>query len=279
LHARLDRMSTIAESEGLPTGESTIVYDTLPYDFITAIQRQFQQKIYNPQTDPDATDKLTATHRAWQSSGAITVFTTGVYDMLHPDHTGYLLHTKAAGAAVHYAIRRYRRSWEELNTLEQQIYTRRILGEQQLRLVVSVDGNRSVSERKGGKAEKGGGVRPIYDWQTRALMVASQTFIDPDDMSSERLLPTVDAVTIHGPHDLEATSPHADMFQLAAVLRPNVWTIFGESTDILEEVHLRPELGKIALRCIRSGEGTHYYEDPIMGKMSTTKIVQRITGT
>lgn len=249
--------------------------DALPYGFIGAMQQRFEENIYNPLVQPGVTDVLLAERDRWAVQGKTTVFTSGVYDLLHLDHAGYLLHTKATGAAVHYTKEGHIKPWEALSSEDQQRYTAQALGNGALRLIVSVDGDKSVAVRKSGKA---GGPRPIYAWHTRALMVASQTFINPVGNPQQRILPIADAVTIHGPEDFPAGDTHASHLDLVARLQPDAWAIFGESTDILEAAPHHPSLGAVALRCINDGADTHYFEDANMGKMSTTKIVERIVG-
>lgn len=254
---------------------SNVENDTLPYPYISQIHHRFNHKIFNPSVDETATDRLLALRQKWQQEGAITVFTSGVYDLFHMDHAGYLLHTKATGAAIHFERTLQEKSWSELSIDEQTTYTSQALGNRAVRLIVSVDGDKSVAARKGNNPEKGGGTRPIYGWDTRAMMVANQTFIDPLDASHERLLPTADAVTIHGPDDFSIDDAHAVHFDLVERLQPDVWAIFGESHDLLDEAPTRPGLASVALRCIQDGKGTQYWEDSFIGKMSTTSIINR----
>lgn len=265
--------------QGSPLAQA-IQVDTLPYGFISGLHHRFKDKIFDPQTDNTATEQLLSRRQDWASRGEVTVFTSGVFDMLHLDHAGYLLHTKAAGASIHFAKTHpeSKTTWDGLNSEEQQGYTSWALGNRLVRLIVSVDGDKSVAERKGGKPEKGGAVRPIYSWKTRALMVASQAFVNPLDESGEVLMPTVDAVTMHGPKDFDAKSTHTSHFQLVDRLQPDAWVYFGESADIPASAHLWPSIGSVALCCIEDGIGSHYFEDDFIGKMSTTTITKRILG-
>lgn len=187
-----------------------------------------------------------------------------------------MLHTKATGAATLYDRLKEKQPWDTISTEEQQAFTSWALSSKLLRLIVSVDGDQSVAERKGNKLENGNTTRPVYSWKTRALMVASQVFISPLD--KDAYLPTVDAVTIHGPQDFPPENDNATHFQLVEKLQPDVWAIFGESQNILREAPNKPNLGSVALRCIMNGEGTHYFEDDFIGKISTTKIANRIIG-
>jgi bifunctional ADP-heptose synthase (sugar kinase/adenylyltransferase) len=271
-------MSALADRFPDESGMATIPDDTLPYGYISSLHHRFQNKIFNPAEDPTALDRLLELRQKWAQGDAVTVFTSGVYDLLHLDHAAYLLHTKAVGAAVLYERSGNAKPLEALDSTEQQEYTTRALGDKLLRLIVSVDGDNSVAIRKGFRADKGSTSRPIYGWGTRALMVASQAFVHPYDKDAELLIPTVDAVTIHGPDDFPDDHNHATHTQLVEALQPDVWAIFGESQDILEEAPTRPGLRDVALRRIMDGEGSHYFTDTFMGKISTTKILERARG-
>lgn len=265
-------MSTTPEA---PTDRIRV--DTLPYTFIADIQQRFRKKLYNPNQNPEATTALIALRNRWADEGATVVYTTGVFDMLHMDHSGYLLHTKAVGAATHFDTTVEQGGWDGLTQEEKLDYTEWALGSGVLKLIVSVDGDVSVNARKGNNADKGDIPRPVYAWQTRALTVASQSYENPISQSVT-LLPTVDAVTAHGPLDFSDSSAHHTTYTIAGALLPDTWAIYGESTDIIEQAPQIPELGNVALHCIQDGAGIHYFEDDFIGKMSTTNIVKRIIG-
>lgn len=252
--------------------------DSLSNAYIASLYHRFANKIFDPTQDETATANLLALREKWREQERLTVFSSGVFDLMHPDHMGYLLHVRAAGAAEHYNRQGFEKDWDALDPTQQQEYTTRQLGENAFRLIVSVDGDNSVARRKGSDPEKNSTPRPIYSWLTRAMMVASLSFIDPTDEKAETLLPTVDAVTMHGPMDFPPDSPHSSHFNLVELLQPDVWTVFGESTDIIEGAPNRPNLATVSFRCIRNLEGIHYFEDPIMGRISTTKTVRRIKG-
>lgn len=264
--------------ETQPVEASAVTVDSLPYEYIAGLWQGFGSKVFHPEQHDSDTARLLEAREQWREQQDIVVFTSGVFDLLHLDHAAYLLHVKASGASKHFDRRGYAVQWDDLTTAQQQSYTNWALSDGHIKLVVSVDGDKSVAARKGYDPSKGGQQRPIYGWNTRALMVASQSFIDPYPEGKGRLLPIADAVTIHGPDDFSEDNPHATHFQLVKELQPDVWTFFGESADIAEGAPQYAGIGNVALHMIRDGSGTHYYEDPFIGKMSTTKIANRITG-
>lgn len=237
---------------------------------------QYADLLFNPDHDPDATQHLLSQITGWQKNGSTVVFASGVYDLLHHDHKGYLLHTKLAGAATHFNKTEAGkgRTWADLTIPEKRYISDGYLARGELRLVVSVDGDMSVANRKG---NKGGAARPITGWLTRARSVADVTHPLRTEQGWERRV-IADAVTVHGPEDFAGNSPHASVLCLAETLQPDVWTVFEESEDILETAPYVPALGSVALACITMGGDSRYFTDPIIGKFSTTALLTRAMG-
>lgn len=247
------------------------------------LEDHYAPMLFDPLTDPEATERLTDVVGAWKNEfdpPVTSVLTAGVYDLLHLDHTGYLLHTKSTGAQVHFD-RYYAEvgnTWETLDPSTQEKMVRQFLSSGELRLIVTVDGDTSVRASKGFNPEKGGGERPIFSWDTRVRMIANlmQPCHTPDRLPAFR--PVVDAITMHGPHDFDEDSPHHRPVQLATALQPDVWAIYGEAQDTLRDASMCEAIGEVALKCIPLLEGTTYFEDKFVGKFSTTKIIQRARG-
>ena len=142
-------------------------------NFISNIQHGYDDVIFNPKDDPTAHDRLVQTRQDWHDDGSVTILTSGVYDGLNPDHAAYLLHVKTAGTELHYNAN-HSNDWYDLRTPEQEEYIRHALSQAALlRLVLSIDGDTSVSIRKNGK---GGSVRPVYGWNTRSTMAAGLSY-------------------------------------------------------------------------------------------------------
>lgn len=270
----IDELSTVKKS-------NEITFDDHEFE---AVARRYGQHyddyLFNPLIEDTATDRLLQYRDCWSKLGATVVLTSGVYDLIHLDHKGYLLHTKLAGAATHYDHHygRLNRQWKDLSPETRREFSDAFLESGELRLVVSVDGDNSVSNRKGGISEKGHTMRPITDWLTRARSVVDVT-VPIKSNSGWARVPVVDAVTVHGPDDFALNHPHANLIDLASILQPNVWTVFEESQDIIDAVRVAPQLGSVALRCIHVGGNSRYFTDSFLGKFSTTAILKRAQGT
>lgn len=252
-----------------------VVFDNHSFrEVAERLSEQYAEVLYHPEHKPDAAKHLKDQVATWQNNGSTVIFTSGVYDLLHHDHKGYLLHAKLAGAATHYQKVRAGTgsSWSELPTGEKRQISDTYLANDELRLVVSVDGDMSVAKRKG---DKGGAARPITGWLTRARSVADVTYPLRTNIGWERRM-IADAVTIHGPEDFASDSPHASIMTLAETIQPDVWTVFEESTDILETAPYAPALGSVALTCISVGGESRYFTDSIIGKFSTTALLSRM---
>ena len=255
-----------------------VEFDDYPFAEVATLYERHYSGLFHPEEGYSwrATERLQEVIEYWQQEERSTVvFTSGVYDLMHLDHKGYLLHTKLAGAPVHYANQGNQVPWNELAPERQRHLAERYIESGQLRLVVSVDGDKSVASRKQGK---GGARRPITGWPTRARSVAEVTFQTIGSYDSPKLIYVADAVTVHGPNDFDETSPHNNLIDLVSLLQPDVWTVFEESQDILDTAPIAPALGSVALRCIPMGDGSRYFTDPIIDKFSTTNILKRAHG-
>ena len=249
--------------------------------FITEIHAaRYADVVFNPIDNPSATEQLLERRKQWAEDHSSTViFTSGVYDLFHPNHMAYLLHTKAAGAPVHYEKSRVAGdpSWEELSLERIGTLTKAYIQSGALKQIVGIRGDASVAATKGFRSDKGNSPRPIYDWDSRAVMMAHQTVPFQLSDGSWQFVPTVDAITSYGSEEFDANHPHHNLYSLTEAIQPDVWAIFGESADILEKAPLIPSLGGVALRrIIENGEDTAYYLDSYVGNFHTTAIIERI---
>lgn len=258
------------------TTGSRVADVSLPRSYITQRHSLHNSKVYNPQSQPEATDRLLNLRNRWERNEELTVFTTGAFDLLHLNHIGYLMHVKASAAPLYYS-RTERGSWDELSNDDREDYTDWALGAQVLKLIVSIDGDKSVEAKKSNNSRWGNSTRPIYSWTSRSLMVAAQSFVNPSsEEGSSDIIPIVDAITIHGPEDFPDSGPHHSHFDMASFLQPDQWTIYGESTEIPERLPDWPSLGHMIVQSIPTEVNTGYYHDKFVGNMSTSGTVSRI---
>ncbi len=265
--------------ESSPNTRPSVRYsEHLNSDIAEEFDWHWSSKLYNPLTSPTATEDLQQKRREWDSSSEIpttVVFTAGVFDVMHLDHVAYLLHTKACGAQRHYETYYAEgngQEWDDLNLGQKKDYWQQFVYGQELRQVVSVDGNEYVAARKGFNPEKGNSIRPIYDWETRARTIAS--VILPGSFQSA--IPVVDAVTIHDPVALAGTA-HGSIYDTADVVRPHVWTLFEEAQDDIAAIPNDARFDQTSLIVIPQND--NYFNDRLLnGKFSTSKIVKRILG-
>lgn len=232
--------------------------------------RNWNNRLYNPEEQLFATESLLGQVALWKNRAHTTVFTSGVYDLMHLTHVGYLLDTKIQGSPLHYERKRKSgdKCWDTLDNYEQREVIEEHLATDALKLIVSVDGDDWVMKRKGFDPAKGNSTRPIHSWQIRARNVASATYQDYDDVIHH----TADAITIHDPVSLDG-KPHEDTIPLAEQLQPDVWSIFYESQDIIDGVSANSQLKSTEARILTAGD---YFEDRLVGNFSTTAVVKRI---
>lgn len=238
----------------------------------------WELRLYDARNDNTQLDRLRADIETWKQTNSekekptTIAFTSGVFDLMHTDHHGYLLRTKAAAVPLHfdrYYSEQVGVNWGDLPENEQAPLILDLLRRGEIKLIVSADGNKSVGDRKGNDPTKGG-VRPVLGWNTRARQIASITLPGGEGT-------VVDAVTIHGPADFESGSPHASIVDLAAAIKPDVWSVYCESTDILEVVPHDKRFGDTIV--VEMPSSKTFFQDELQeGKMSTSQIIKRMTG-
>ncbi len=276
----------MAETQAAMVGTKKVDHDTTPTETIKGyFEDYYQPRLYNPLTDPEASQQLRHTLDAWRQMfiQPTIVFSSGVFDLFHHNHRTYLLHTKIAAASHHFSnhpetrtLQTHERQWEQLSDAEQKRYTAKLLLGGYLKLVISVDGNQAVAARKGHNPEKGNCNRPVYDWQTRARdALAANVEVLPGKGHQ-----IVDAVTIHDNQEpqLQGT-PHAGILEIADYVRPDVWSVFHESQDIIDAVEgeCSQTFQDVDVRVL---SGRDFYRDELLGgSFTTTAVAQRLGAT
>jgi len=154
-------------------------------DFNPNITKNFldlsvDSRISGEEKNAECTDTLAKQKvNEWQKEGSFVVANAGAYDGLGLNHLRGLTQARLIGAA--YKI-------GSLNDLSA-VYD--LASSDEIRLIVSLDTNEAIRENKSFRSESGGSIRPLFDWETRARMLALQSI-----RSSTYL---VDYITKHGP--------------------------------------------------------------------------------
>ena len=239
-----------------------------------------EKGVYDPiETGGEATVQLVQQRMEWAEEGATVVFTSGVFDLLHPNHRAYLLHTKLEAVPFHFdKVTGEKGAWDGLSEVEKMAYCQEVLTFGEIKLVVSVDGDAAVADRKGLKEEKGGTLRPIYSWQSRARDVLAATTsikLAEQDIS----VPIADAVTIHDNVNKKLTgTPHDDILSIARLVEPDVWSIYYESQDIFDRLEGAEGAPFVNTEVVKL-PGHEFYTDELLGgRFSTTAISKRLGG-
>ncbi len=276
----MTNMVTSREAAARTAGvRRTLQRDMTPRsEVLNHIESSTQKRLFNPLTDVSATDRLADLRISWGEQPVTVALTSGVFDLMHLNHRAYLLNTKLAAVPHHYNryyAERSKQTWDSLRSDEKKEFSLYSLATQEVRLIVSVDGNAAVAARKGNKPEKGGVPRPVYDWETRARDVLSASI----EVEDESFVCIADVVTLHD--NMEPTllgSPHAGILEIGNWLNPDVWSVYFESQDIIdavEDTHAEMFAG-VDVRVL---DGHDFYcDEQLGGPFSTTLITQRIGG-
>lgn len=177
---------------------------------------------------------------------------------------------KCIGVSLHFN-RSQARDWEALTKKSRHSYTIDCLGRNAVKTIVSLKGNQELDERKSNNPEKGGGRRPILDWDTRAFNLICASI----PLANMQTLRLADAITIDDKLDPSLTNtPHHNLIDLAETLSPDVWPVYHESKNLLQYLGNRSE--KLPQTEIIKIDDRDFYTDVLIGSLNTTAIIGRI---
>lgn len=173
----------------------------------------------------------------WKSQGYKIVFTAGVFDIFTINHLLALYHYK-------------------------------LLGGKKTKLVISMDTDERVAKSKSYIPNKGNSVKPILSWDSRALMVAKQTFQTDGHV--------VDLILRHGSDTCNgALCPHDDNVSIAEILQPDITVVTSTSVATIEALKASLLINDRSVVIIK--EDDLAYRDVLLGeKISNTSIIKRI---
>lgn len=161
--------------EGLVEHPGNVESQVSQADLINEVfDAQTRRSIYNPAVDELATLRLKKQVKDWRSTGSVVVMTFGCYDgPLHANHKRSLFDTKLQGVAHFYDMYSDAEDtpWGDLAIDKRWTFADWALSHDAVKLVVSIDGNDQVRRSKGFNQEKGGSIRPLFDWSDRADQV------------------------------------------------------------------------------------------------------------
>jgi len=258
------------------TGHADLRYDATPgQEVVDFCEQSYDGRLFDPLTNTDASAGLQALRATWESEGRTVVFSSGAYDLgPHANHKAYLKGMRVVATPYHYELHdanREGKEWEELVPDQRRDYLHHIVDSDQIKLVVSVDGDAALDKRKSGDPSKGNSRRPFLGWDTRARGI-----LDICDVVNGQAHLVVDAVTMHDNQLLELTNtPHAGIMEIGAHVQPDVWAIFFESTDIIDALkrNRTGEYDKITPVVLSNAD---LYQDPYVGIFSTSSIARRV---
>lgn len=269
-------MSATVQPFELGNGGSELVYDTTPREVVAVLcEVNFANRLFDPLTNPFASEQLQEQREVWRQSGHTVVFTQGVFDLFHLNHGALLQYSRISAVPFHYDRHEASRTgitWQELSQQQKLEFTVHALSSGSIRQIVSIDGTQHVAARKNGDTTKPG-ARPILDWGTRARDVL-QVSAAADGVTPRFL---VDAVTVHDKIRSELTeTPHATIMDIASFIDPDVWAIHADSPQIISALK-EDTSGRFSRTqpVILPNRGP-YSDELVAGNISTSALVDRI---
>jgi hypothetical protein len=208
----------------------------------------------------------------WKRQGKYTVFGFGGFDVLGLNHVRGLVQCRAIGAMGMLGI-------EEIRNDDDYREVHAVAASGAVRLMVSIDTNRTLEEGKSRNPEKGGAPKPTLDWTTRATMVAAQSLAAP---GYEQRVNLADFITRQGWECCDACGPSACQNEwhtdIISGLEPDLVVVRDDLPKTISYLNDRKGEGLLPdtqIALINEQDGA--YADPVLGGViSTTSIIQRI---
>lgn len=233
----------------------------------------FTERIISPVENGECSEEETERKiHTWRELGKFSVFTAGAYDLLQLNHMRGLVQCRALGAMALLEIDKIR---TDLDRRE----VHKLAASSDIGLMVTMDTNRALEEGKSRRAEKGGAPKPTLDWQTRAIMLASQSLPTPD---YDQRVDLVDYITRHGPGCCgsceDGTCINEDNARMAVSLQPNMVVVNTTSRQTIADLTRYKEDGLLpSTHLVEFEEQEGAYHDAVLdGQISTTSIINRI---
>lgn len=210
--------------------------------------------------------------QSWKKQGKFTVFSFGGFDILTPNHIRGLVQARAIGAMCMLGI-------QNVGTEEEYQKIHEAAASDDIRLMVSIDTNRTLEEGKSRNPNKGGAPKPTLDWRTRALMVAAQSIPTPDYGQRSNL---ADFITRQGWECCDAcrqsACPSEWHTNIISGLEPDLAVVRDDLPRTITYLADRKAEGLLAnteVGLINEQEGA--YTDPIIADtISTTAMIRYI---
>jgi hypothetical protein len=215
-------------------------------------------------------------HSSWRRAGDYTVFVAGSFDIFTLNHLRALLQYRVIAGAVKRGI-----DPETIKSIDDIKVLTDLATDPEIKLMATVDTDKSLSLSKSGKSDKGGASRPVLGWDSRALMLSAQWVPVQTDAPHTQL---TDFITIHGEECCLScggdTCVNADNGRMALELAPDLAIISRgarrTTTDFIR--YKQHELMRDTKVVIFNEEDGHSFIDNLLPDrvISTTSIVKKI---
>jgi hypothetical protein len=201
----------------------------------------------------------------WKKMGNFVIANGGTFDILSLNHIRGLVQCRILGAMAILGIDELNHNSKETDDVYE------VATSDKLKLIVSIDTNEALENNKSRRPEKGGSVKPILDWETRAKMVSNISIPIPGTSLRRN---AVDFITSHGPNACNGCFENECLTEntkySVSWLDPNltVTKLDINSSNIVEENN-----GNFVI--IDENDGA--FEDKLLnGQISTTNLINRI---
>ncbi len=238
---------------------------------VQIIEGDFSDRIHEISPDACSFDSARGIIEAWRAQNYFSVFSAGAYDVFTLNHLRGLMQSRVLGAMSLVGI-------EEIETEADQQMVHEKAASDAIRLMVTLDTNRALEEGKSRRPDKGGAPKPILDWRSRAMTLATQFMPTPDYNGGRK---AVDYITRHGPECCDVcqdgSCTNEDNATMALKLQPNLVVVNAASTNTVQDMRDFKNKGWLPNTQVAVVvEDEEQYHDPILGgPLKTTAIIER----
>jgi len=159
-----------------------------------------------------------------KDEGKDVAIVDGAFDVPHDNHTWYLREARRRAARRHFG-----EAFVEASSEEQ----RSMVASDEVILIVTLDADAKIAQKKGFQPEKGNVARPVYSWDARANRIGG--LMIPNGGGAYR--PTLDLITVEGDpaHQGSMFESHLQFGRtLAEYGLLGTWVIFDEHPAVVE---------------------------------------------
>lgn len=207
---------------------------------------------------------------AAKMEGSHIAIVDGAFDVPHDNHTWYLREARMRAAKDTYG-----EAFQGASRQEQQA----MVASASILLLVTLDADDKIAEKKGFRADKGNVARPVYTWDARANRIGGHMI--PDGNGAYK--PVIDLVTVEGDYSHTGTMFESHLKFGESLVQSGLldtWVLFDEHGATIQEAENIAGVQAERVLSVVPQDEARFANDPRTGTYwSSSRIIERIVGS